>query len=68
MDHFKEERYYLSNQVMGESIADKDDLKPKFQQYAEKNDEELRRMEGMVTELEAKLQQQVEKTKVRQSI
>ena len=64
VEHFRDERHYLSNQVSGQTITDKSDLKSEYRNYMLRNEEELNNMRLEIKELQDCLSQKSEKIMV----
>lgn len=64
VEHFRDERHYLSNQVSGNTITDKSDLKSEYRNYMLRNEEELNNMRLEINKLQDCLSQKSEKIMV----
>ena len=64
VEHFRDERHYLSNQVSGQTISDKSDLKSEYRNYMLRNEEELNNMRLEIKKLQDCLSQKSEKIMV----
>lgn len=65
VDRFRAERLFLSNQVAGITIKDNQELKPHFQEFVVKNEEEKAKLETKLNELRKANDDQQKKIDVR---
>ena len=64
IEHFRDERHYMSNQVAGLAIPDNIEFKTEFRNYILKNDEDFNNLRGEISKLEESLAIKSKKIKV----
>lgn len=64
VEHFRDERHYMSHQIIGVAVLDKADFKEDFRAYILKNEEEFTRLKTQIAKLTQSLTSTATKLRV----